>query len=161
MTYNGKYIDAVYHSSNNGYTVAAVDVWGNDVPYLKSVKSPYDIGPSSYLHTITMPLEKFNERLNINYNMESTFEIIKDNTNHVKKLIMDGNTFTGIAIRTKLGLRSTDFDIALEGNSVKITARRYGHGVGMSQYGTNTMANTGYNYAQILSHYYSGVTIGG
>ena len=34
-----------------------------------------------------------------------------------------------------------------------------GHGVGMCQIGARTMAEKGYNYQQILKHYYSGIEI--
>src|SRR5690348_2531413 len=36
----------------------------------------------------------------------------------------------------------------------------FGHGVGMSQYGAYGYAKHGFNYAQILTHYYTGTTIG-
>ena len=35
----------------------------------------------------------------------------------------------------------------------------YGHGVGMSQFGANTMAKKGKNYKQIISYYFDGVTV--
>lgn len=35
----------------------------------------------------------------------------------------------------------------------------FGHGVGMSQSGAKGMAKAGYNYKQILQHYYTGVTV--
>ena len=62
-------------------------------------------------------------------------------------------------IRSKLGLRSTDFDITNNGDKVLITTRGYGHGVGMSQYGANGMAKDGYNYEEILQYYYKNVKI--
>ena len=37
--------------------------------------------------------------------------------------------------------------------------RGYGHGVGMSQWGAKAMAENGYNYKQILLHYYKNVEI--
>ena len=40
-----------------------------------------------------------------------------------------------------------------------IKTKGYGHGVGMSQYGANSMANKGSKYDEILKHYYSGVKI--
>ena len=43
------------------------------------------------------------------------------------------------------------------GDKVYITTTGWGHGVGMSQYGAQNMANDGYNYKEILSHYYTGV----
>lgn len=35
----------------------------------------------------------------------------------------------------------------------------WGHAVGMSQWGARNMANQGYNYRQILQHYYTGIDI--
>lgn len=37
--------------------------------------------------------------------------------------------------------------------------RGYGHGLGMSQYGARTMAEKGYNFADILRYYFAGVEI--
>jgi len=159
MTYNNYYIDAVYHSTSNGYTVSSIDVWGNDIPYLKSVDSIWDKNASTYLREKTISLEQFNQKLNTNLNENSNIEIIRDETNHVKTITIDDNTFTGIEFRTKLGLRSTDFDIKLEKENAVIDTKGYGHGVGMSQYGANEMAKLGYDYEQILKHYYTGITI--
>lgn len=39
------------------------------------------------------------------------------------------------------------------------SGRGWGHGIGMSQYGAKQMAIEGFNYQQILKHYYTGVTI--
>lgn len=40
-----------------------------------------------------------------------------------------------------------------------VSGRGYGHGVGMSQYGAMEMAKQGYNYEEIIKHYYSGTEI--
>lgn len=37
--------------------------------------------------------------------------------------------------------------------------RGWGHGIGMSQYGAKEMAEEGFDYDEILKHYYTGVTI--
>jgi stage II sporulation protein D len=44
-------------------------------------------------------------------------------------------------------------------SSFVFNGRGYGHGVGMSQYGAREMANQGYNYYDIITHYYNGVEI--
>lgn len=44
-------------------------------------------------------------------------------------------------------------------NQVSITTKGYGHGVGLSQYGANGMAQEGYTYKEILKHYYTGVEV--
>lgn len=41
--------------------------------------------------------------------------------------------------------------------SFKFTGKGYGHGVGMSQWGANEMAKKGYDYKEILSHYYTNI----
>ena len=40
ILYDGQLIDAVFHSSSAAATQDAVEVWGNDVPYLQSVPLP-------------------------------------------------------------------------------------------------------------------------
>ena len=35
----------------------------------------------------------------------------------------------------------------------------YGHGVGLSQYGANAMAEAGSSWREILEHYYTGIAI--
>ena len=65
----------------------------------------------------------------------------------------------GRDIYNKLGLRSTDFNLTQVGSNVVIDTKGYGHGVGMSQYGALGMAKEGYNYKEILKHYYIGAEI--
>ena len=62
-------------------------------------------------------------------------------------------------LKLTLGLRSTDFVIKLNENDINITTYGYGHGVGMSQYGANYLANQGFNYEYILKYYYKDVII--
>ena len=67
--------------------------------------------------------------------------------------------FTGKQIRALFTLDSTDFTFAFDEENVQITTKGYGHGVGMSQVGANAMAKEGKNYEEILTHYYTGVTL--
>lgn len=70
-----------------------------------------------------------------------------------------GKTFTGIQVFQKLNLKSTDFTITSKGDTVEIQTLGFGHGVGMSQYGAQGMANDGYLYQDILKHYYQNTEI--
>lgn len=160
IKYNGRYIDAVYHSTSNGYTEDSMNVWKNNIPYLKSVSSEWDKNATSYLREKTMSLEEFNRLLGINISSNDEIEVLsKTEGNRIDKIKLADLTYTGLELRTILNLRSTDFDININDNNVAITTRGYGHGVGLSQYGANGMANNGYNYKQILEHYYQGVTV--
>lgn len=160
LKYNGEYIDAVYFSTSNGYTEDSINVWENDIPYLKSVESSWDRDASSFFRTQTMDLNTFNSKLGTNISNGDEISIIERNSSsRVSKISVGGKIFSGVQFRNILGLRSADFDIGLNDNLLTITTRGYGHGVGMSQYGANGMAQNGYNYKQILSHYYSNVSI--
>lgn len=156
ITYQGNYIDAVYHSTSNGKTEDAKAVWGNSVPYLVSVDSPWDKDASSYLRTVSISEATILSTFGVIGNIEV---ISYTNSNRIASLKIGEKTISGVQFRNSLGLRSTDFDISYENGSYIITTRGYGHGVGMSQYGANGMAKEGYSYRQILSHYYQGTTL--
>lgn len=160
LSYNGNYIEALYHSTNNGKTESSLDVFGNYYPYLISVSSEYDKNASSYLKAISMPLDTISNKLGLSLNNDSVISILSyTDGGNIKEININGNNFSGKKVRELLGLRSADFDISISDNNANITTRGYGHGVGMSQYGANGMANAGYSYKDILSHYYPGTTL--
>lgn len=160
LSYNGNYIEALYHSTNNGKTESSLDVFGNYYPYLISVSSEYDKNASSYLKAISMPLDAISNKLGLSLNNDSVISILSyTDGGNIKEININGNNFSGKKVRELLGLRSADFDISISDNNANITTRGYGHGVGMSQYGANGMANAGYSYKDILSHYYPGTTL--
>jgi stage II sporulation protein D len=47
----------------------------------------------------------------------------------------------------------------MSSNTYVFNGRGWGHGVGMSQEGAKGFARQGYNYEQILKHYFTGITI--
>ncbi len=160
IKYNGNYIDAVYHSTSNGKTEDAISVWGNSIPYLKSVDSSWDLSASSYLRVVDKELLNVLNILGLDLNNNPIIEVIsRTSSGRINQIKIGTKVYQGVELRNLLGLRSTDFDINVVDGVFKITTRGYGHGVGMSQYGANGMANSGYNYHQILTHYYQGVTI--
>lgn len=42
LFYNGKICNAVYHSTNGGWTEDAKNVWGSEVPYLRAVEDTFE-----------------------------------------------------------------------------------------------------------------------
>lgn len=160
MIYNGNYIDAVYFSTSNGRTEDPVYVWGYTQPYLKSVDSKWDIGTKFFNATKTISKAEVSQKLGVSIESLSQIKINSLTTGtRVNSVSFAGKEFTGVQIRTILGLRSTDFTISESGNNIVFTTKGWGHGVGMSQYGANAMAKSGYSYYQILKHYYTGISI--
>ena len=60
-------------------------------------------------------------------------------------------------LRRDFKLRSTYFCVEEQSDSVKISGRGFGHGVGLSQEGAMKMAETGIPYTEILHFYYTDV----
>ena len=159
LMYNNNYIDAVYHSTSNGMTEDALHVWGYSVPYLKSVESKTDMNVSSYKKEIMFTLEKLSNVLNTTITKDTTFILERNSSGRVSNVKVNDLEINGTTFRTLLGLRSTDFVIELDEETAKITTYGFGHGVGMSQYGANGMANKGYTFRDILNHYYQNTSI--
>lgn len=155
LTYKGSIIDAVYHSTSNGKTEDAQAVWGNSLPYLVSVSSPYDVTNKSFVKSEFYSYSDASAKLGVPITFESTIEILgKTSGDRVENVRIDSTIISGVKFRNLLGLRSADFTIDIEEEGINITTKGYGHGVGLSQYGAAGMANAGYNYTQILLHYY-------
>ena len=156
LEYDNKVIDALFFSTSNGYTENSENIFEFECEYLKSVESPWDKDVSSaFNYQKNINLKEFYQKLNIPYNKNLNIEIIKrSSTNRILLLKINNIEFKGTELYNKLSLRSTDFNIELQGEKIKITTKGYGHGVGMSQYGALGMAKEGYTYEDILKHYY-------
>ena len=77
----------------------------------------------------------------------------------VKTIKIGNKEIAGTEARTILGLKSTNFSVVIEGEEIIFSVTGYGHGVGMSQTGADSMAKTGANYETIIKHFYTGVEI--
>ena len=159
MKYNNQVIESYYFAMSNGYTEKSSLVFNQDRDYLDSVKVEYDNSSlNNFEKTITLTKEEFCTKLNLPNQNIVINNINRSATNRVTTITINNISFKGTEIRKLLNLRSTDFDINIS-NVITITTRGYGHGVGMSQYGANGMANVGYNYKDILNYYYKNIQI--
>ena len=158
LTKDNQIIKAYYFSMSNGNTQDAKEVFKEE-DYLKSVDSIYDNEQiNNYKVTTNISKEEFKTKLGINCDPIIIKDIIKNESNYISTIDICNKTFSGIEIRKLLNLRSSSFDIKVN-NDIEITTYGYGHGVGMSQYGANGYAKNGYNYKEILKHYYTNVEI--
>lgn len=161
LEYNGEVITAMYFSTSNGYTEDSGVAFEMSLPYLKSVESKWDEEVASVFYkSNSISLQEFYEKLGLEYSKELNVEILeKSDSNRVVRLKINGVEFKGRDVYTKLGLRSCDFEFIQVGSNVEINTKGHGHGVGLSQYGALGMAKEGYNYKEILEHYYVGVKL--
>ena len=76
------------------------------------------------------------------------------------KTIKFGNTeIAGTETRSLFALKSTNFSCTINGDNITFSVTGYGHGVGMSQTGADSMAKSGSNCDEIVKHFYTGVEV--
>ena len=168
VLYGGVPILAVFHSSSAGLTRAAGEVWVQDLPYLQAVSSP-EAGERipNYYSRVEFTGAAFRETVQAAYpQAELSGDMSRwiqdaqtDPAGSVTRLSVGGVSMRGSDLRGLLGLRSACFDWEVQGEKLVFFVTGYGHGVGLSQYGANQMAMDGADYREILTHYYTGVTV--
>ncbi len=161
LEYKGKVVEAFFFSTSVGKTENSEDVFINKVPYLRSVDSSWEEGVSPVFYDyFNYSLKDFYSKLGLPYREKIKQKILKTtSTGRIKEIMINDKTFLASEVVSQLNLRSAYFTIVQDVETVKITTKGYGHGVGMSQYGAEAMARLGYSYDQILKHYYLGVEI--
>lgn len=164
ITYNGEVISAVFHSTSSGKTENSRDVWGGDRPYLVSVESPGEEVAPNFKSEKTISTEEFcriaSENIDgTDFSGALIGDIVRSEAGGIISIVIGGVSIKGTQLRTMYDLKSTNAQIEIDGENVRFDVTGYGHGVGMSQYGANAMAKNGAAYADILTHYYSGVKI--
>ncbi|HHV30161.1 stage II sporulation protein D [Acetivibrio mesophilus] len=170
ILYDKKVVNPVFHANSGGMTENAEDVWeGTKVPYLKSVKSEGEDKSSGYKVETVFKEEEITKKLKEEYpdieieaeDLLEEIEILeRTRAGRVKEIRIEDVVIKGTQLRSLLGLRSTNFNIEKgDNNEVIITTIGYGHGVGMSQWGANSLAKNGGTYEEILKHYYTGISL--
>ncbi len=168
LTYNNDIVlNAQYFSTSWGFTEDSKDVFGKEIPYLKSVPSTGEEISNRYKNNNTFSKNEFVKKINDSLpkaglkvdTLSKDIEIISRNhSGSVKEIRLGKVSVTGVKLRGILGLYSANFTIDI-GDEVYVKSMGYGHGVGMSQWGANVMGKEGKSYRDILLHYYTGVSI--
>lgn len=168
ITYNGEVIDAFFHSNSGGITEIPVNVWGGtNFPYLQSVQTSGEEGYSQYSSEVTLTQEELINKIrakhsdfNIDISQQDSVKILEyTEAGRVKNIQIGNLKLSGVEVRSLLGLKSTNFKIEINNGKVTFIVTGYGHGVGMSQTGADSMAKQGNNYEEIIKHFYTGVEI--
>ncbi len=168
LYYEDALIEPVYHAScGGGSTEAAEHVWGTAKPYLISVVCNHPPDKHSG-ETVTISMQELAQKLNLEHSVavgamqgatEYITEIERTASNRIKTLQIGGKTIRGGLLRSALGLKSAVINWEIIDDSVVFTTNGYGHGAGMCQHGADYYAAQGYDYRQILQHYYPGVSL--
>jgi stage II sporulation protein D len=163
LKHKGKAVSAFFHSTSGGATEVAENVWGRPVPYLKSVPD-YDDSSPHFCWTRQIKVEDLEKAVSPSVGLVTSLIVVsRTASNRVKDALVVGTSgarfISGQALRQLFKLPSTNFNVGYKQNSYELAGRGFGHGLGMSQWGAKSLANQGYNAAQILTYYYKDVTI--
>lgn len=168
MVYEDDLVLPVFFGTGTGYTRNAKEAWGIDIPYLVSVSSKQDVTSVNYLRiteyepsVIVGILKQVYPSADIKEKtfFQDIYITERDSTGYVTKINLGSLTVSGEEFAKVLGLNSNCFYIEEYDGMARIICTGVGHGVGLSQYGANAMAEEGYLYNEILTHYYTGVKI--
>jgi len=161
LTYQGELIEATYFSSSGGYTEDAAAVWGSSYPYLVAKMSPEALGENSE-DTKAFSQAYLEDLLHIEMGEDPRqwfTDWKKTRGGGVESVVIGGRKFTGTELRKKLELRSTLFYVTQEHGVIFFHTKGFGHRVGMSQYGADTLAVSGKTCEEILAYYYTGAKL--
>lgn len=179
--YNGEMIQCVFFASSCGYTNSSLNVWGVDYPYLRSVDCPLDATTDpNWADTDSYSSEYIKNAVQSTLGITLTgdpsgwFKINSrlDNREHgwITSLsvggmtVANGKNIDGRTMRETVlnySLKSAAFELKYDKTADEFifTTYGYGHGVGLSQWGAKALAENGYNYKQILQHYFTGAEV--
>ncbi len=167
VTYGGTLIDATFFCCTGGKTESSLAVWGSDIPYLQSVVSPGEEDAPRYEDAVTFSAADFAEKIatvapeaNLSGSPANWIgSMERTEGGGIGTVFIGGAPVRGTALRSALGVRSTDMDFAVTDDAITVTTHGFGHRVGLSQYGAKAMAESGSDFKAILAHYYPGTEI--
>ena len=167
IIYNGEYIKAFFHASSPYKTENIDQIWGGEkLPYLVSVENKEKEDYANRTSQVVVNFQDFITKIKEKYEKEVTVEECKftcineyTTSGRIKNIKVGKQIISAENLRTMFGLKSTDFKLEINNDSIIFNVTGYGHGIGMSQVGADTYANKGYNYIDIIRHYYTGVEI--
>lgn len=168
LTYEGEYIDALYHQVSIGTTVSAEEIYGKKVPYLIGVDSNQDVESENYMTIMEIEKEEAVEKIKTKINgdgltKENLIENLKigekTESGFVKTVLIGKETLTGEEWKELFVLPSTNFYLEEYEEKLRIITLGKGHCIGLSQYGANEMAKEEKSYREILKWYYPGTEI--
>ena len=170
LTWNGQPILAAFHSASGGRTASAEEVWGEALPYLRSVDvDGEEDSPDTYWRVRYSRTQLARALDPLGLSLGAVREVRVDArtpSGRVERVVLTGSGgsghLTGRQLRSALGdavIRSTLFEVRYLGDDVVFVGSGHGHGVGMSQWGAQAMAERGADYRQILAAFFPGTRL--
>ncbi len=167
LRFDGKIIQAFYHSSSGGMTESSYEVFGDYKPYLTPVESPYSSVYKEDRWEASIPVDRAGLLLKITNRIESVKVIERTSSKRIKTVEFadaagQKTLIHGKEMRELLGpalMKSTRANLKITNECLLLNGTGYGHGVGMGQWDALGMSKQGYSYKYILTYFYRGALV--
>ncbi len=174
ITHNGELITCYYFSTSAGKT-NDMSVWGSKTPEYIAMRESPDSNSPFYNWTAYLATDKI-KKLDVISRNEAGYVTklcvtdisgkIKTytNENEIRRVLgehLQETVLQNGKIRTDLTMiPSAAFQVISTGKTqIQLQGGGFGHGIGMSQYGANRMAEEGIGYKAIIEHYFYEVLV--
>jgi stage II sporulation protein D len=156
-------IEAAFHGNCGGETAASSDVWLAGYPYLVSVKDPWCSYSASSKWKKSISLAEWTGFLRSKGIDPGNGTALTDGAHgqagRIINRSVEGRTVSSEEIRLRFNLRSAYFFLSASGDSILVSGKGYGHGVGLCQDGAKHMAEKKISFDRITGFYYPGTII--
>ena len=164
MAYRGRPIYAMFTSNTGWHSGDARYIFDQPLPYLLAVPDPYSPNETMGRWTRKFSAAEIRERLSAQ--VRKPFGRIREirpiagcpSGRAVRVQVVDEYGVHEMRTRQTLGraLKLPDilFSVRREGDQFVFTGGGFGHGVGLSQWGSKAMADKGFKAGEILAFYY-------
>ena len=162
LSHKHRLVEALFHSTCGGQTNSAREAFGNHISYLVPKKCRWCKPSPRYRWQTQIPLNDLERSLKKAKLISGKLTEIDRKNGQMKTTAYTGGKkvfLSSRSLRTAAGYSkvfSSKFSATTKGKNVHLKGRGFGHGVGMCQWGAKGLADAGYNYLEILAHYYSG-----
>lgn len=155
-------ITATFFSNCGGQTANSEEVWHSNLYYLKSVEDTFCLNENNATWKKKITKEKWVNYLVTQYNypkknLNTACDLEYFQLDREQYFEKSNVQIPFVQLRTDWDLKSTQFDVSLENDSVVLSGKGFGHGVGLCQEGAMRMAILGYTFSDILHYYYEDV----
>lgn len=156
----GELYPTYFHANCGGQTSEPHYVWNEEIPNLCSFKDTFCIHTQQAKWEKRIPKEQWTTFLVDKYNFPIWDSVSNELLQHFvqeQRSAFYLHPIYGIPLRDlreQFKLKSTFFDVDMEGEEMVLHGRGFGHGVGLCQEGAMNMAKKGYSFDQILGYYY-------
>lgn len=167
VLYQGEPINALFHSNSGGITELSLNVWGGNFPYFQTVETSGEENYTSYNSEVEISkdelvkimIEKYSN-FQINFEDIDCIKILEyTDSQRIKKIKIGNIEISGVEARNLFKLKSAKFKFEINENNIKFVVIGYGHGVGLSQCGSDALAKQGKKCDEIIKYYYKDVEI--